>query len=174
MVVLICTIPLLMSFFAPNSSARATLPSTVSTVYCFGNLFFLGLAQRTVGKVRTWTADLRCKADNVFLEITIASSTLLLTPITRHLAHPHIPTTTSGLPCTLTLVRPPPTPTRPHNAPPIGVDGISPVLRVRLVSIMGLKAGSRCDVGTRRDCGLGVWSADPARHSLLIIILNRV
>ncbi|OCF38777.1 hypothetical protein I317_07433 [Kwoniella heveanensis CBS 569] len=47
---LICTIPLLGTFFPPDSAIRGTLASYLSTAYCFGNLFFLGLAQRSVGK----------------------------------------------------------------------------------------------------------------------------
>lgn len=49
--VLICTIPLLSSFFPLKSSVRTNLASYLSTIYCFGNLFFLGIAQRDVGKV---------------------------------------------------------------------------------------------------------------------------
>jgi hypothetical protein len=49
--VLICTIPLLASFFDPSSSTHANLASYLSTTFCFGNLLFLGLAQRDVGKV---------------------------------------------------------------------------------------------------------------------------
>ncbi|WVF72400.1 hypothetical protein IAT40_007215 [Kwoniella sp. CBS 6097] len=47
---LICTIPLLGTFFPPESAVKGTLASYLSTAYCFGNLFFLGLAQRSVGK----------------------------------------------------------------------------------------------------------------------------
>ncbi|WVQ98536.1 hypothetical protein IAU59_005662 [Kwoniella sp. CBS 9459] len=47
---LICTLPLLGSFFPPESAIKGTLASYLSTAYCFGNLFFLGLAQRSVGK----------------------------------------------------------------------------------------------------------------------------
>ncbi|WWD15728.1 hypothetical protein CI109_100150 [Kwoniella shandongensis] len=47
---LICTFPLLISFFPPESSARSSLASVLATSYCFGNLFFLGLAQRQVGQ----------------------------------------------------------------------------------------------------------------------------
>lgn len=46
---LICTFPLLSSFF--TGPLATNLPSYVGTVFCFANLFFLGLAQRTVGKV---------------------------------------------------------------------------------------------------------------------------
>ncbi|WRT66915.1 uncharacterized protein IL334_003880 [Kwoniella shivajii] len=47
---LLCTIPLLISFFPPDSTVRSSLASYISSSYCFGNLFFLGLAQRNVGK----------------------------------------------------------------------------------------------------------------------------
>jgi hypothetical protein len=46
---LICTFPVLTEFF--TGSTKANLPSYLGTVYCFGNLFFLGIAQRNVGKV---------------------------------------------------------------------------------------------------------------------------
>ncbi|WVW83384.1 hypothetical protein I302_105403 [Kwoniella bestiolae CBS 10118] len=46
---LICTIPLFISFFPSDSSIKSNLASYVSSSYCFGNLFFLGLAQRNVG-----------------------------------------------------------------------------------------------------------------------------
>ncbi|WVQ70358.1 uncharacterized protein L199_008585 [Kwoniella botswanensis] len=48
---LICTIPLFITFFPPDSSSsvKSNLASYVSSSYCFGNLFFLGLAQRNVG-----------------------------------------------------------------------------------------------------------------------------
>jgi solute carrier family 29 (equilibrative nucleoside transporter), member 1/2/3 len=49
-VVLICTIPLLASFFPLTSTIRTTLASSLSTAFCFSNLFFLGLAQRDVGR----------------------------------------------------------------------------------------------------------------------------
>ncbi|OWT42198.1 solute carrier family 29 (equilibrative nucleoside transporter), member 1/2/3 [Cryptococcus neoformans] len=48
---LICTFPLLISYLPPDQSLRGNLSSILSTVYCFGNLFFLGVAQRHVGKV---------------------------------------------------------------------------------------------------------------------------
>ncbi|WVQ78261.1 hypothetical protein IAT38_000345 [Cryptococcus sp. DSM 104549] len=48
---LICTFPLLISYFPTDSTIRPILASCLSTVYCFGNLFFLGLAQRHVGRV---------------------------------------------------------------------------------------------------------------------------
>ncbi|KAL0250237.1 hypothetical protein I308_102410 [Cryptococcus tetragattii IND107] len=48
---LICTFPLLISYLPPDSNLRGNLSSILSTVYCFGNLFFLGMAQRHVGKV---------------------------------------------------------------------------------------------------------------------------
>jgi len=51
-VVLICTMPLLSSFFPDGSPLRSSLASWLSSVYCFGNLFFLGLAQKEAGKVR--------------------------------------------------------------------------------------------------------------------------
>ncbi|WWC61367.1 uncharacterized protein I303_103948 [Kwoniella dejecticola CBS 10117] len=47
---LICTIPLLTTFFPSDSSVKSNLASYISSSYCFGNLFFLGLAQRNVGK----------------------------------------------------------------------------------------------------------------------------
>jgi hypothetical protein len=49
--VLICTIPLLASFFDERSATHANLASYLSTAFCFSNLLFLGLAQRDVGKV---------------------------------------------------------------------------------------------------------------------------
>lgn len=49
--VLICSFPLFSSFFPAESSTRSNLASILSTVYCFSNLFFLGVAQRTVGTV---------------------------------------------------------------------------------------------------------------------------
>ncbi|KAL7422151.1 hypothetical protein Q5752_002795 [Cryptotrichosporon argae] len=48
--VLICTFPLLASFF-PDSSTRTNLASYLSTIYCFNNLLFLGVAQRDAGRV---------------------------------------------------------------------------------------------------------------------------
>ncbi|TYJ52556.1 hypothetical protein B9479_006846 [Cryptococcus floricola] len=45
---LICTFPLLISYLPADSAMRGSLSSILSTVYCFGNLFFLGLAQRHV------------------------------------------------------------------------------------------------------------------------------
>ncbi|WWC85263.1 uncharacterized protein L201_000125 [Kwoniella dendrophila CBS 6074] len=49
---LICTIPLLTTFFPTNSTSnlKSNLASYISTSFCFGNLFFLGLAQRNVRK----------------------------------------------------------------------------------------------------------------------------
>ncbi|WVR04997.1 hypothetical protein IAU60_002009 [Kwoniella sp. DSM 27419] len=47
---LICTIPLLTTFFPLDNPVRTSLASYLSSSYCFGNLFFLGLAQRSVGK----------------------------------------------------------------------------------------------------------------------------
>jgi equilibrative nucleoside transporter 1/2/3 len=47
---LICTIPLLGSLFPTDSSLHRTLASYLSTAFCFANLFFLGLAQRDVGR----------------------------------------------------------------------------------------------------------------------------
>ena len=49
--VLICTIPLLASFFPPTSGVKTTLASWLASAYCFGNLTFLGIAQRNVGIV---------------------------------------------------------------------------------------------------------------------------
>lgn len=49
--VLICTMPLLSSFFMEEDPHHANLASWLSSVYCFGNLFFLGLAQRDAGNV---------------------------------------------------------------------------------------------------------------------------
>lgn len=47
---LICTYPLFTSFFLFGAT-RSNLASYLSTVYCFSNLLFLGIAQRNVGKV---------------------------------------------------------------------------------------------------------------------------
>ncbi|KAK8869994.1 hypothetical protein IAR55_000564 [Kwoniella newhampshirensis] len=47
---LICTFPLLNSYFPPESPLRSSLASVLATSYCFGNLFFLGMAQRHVGQ----------------------------------------------------------------------------------------------------------------------------
>ena len=49
--VLICSFPLFSSLFPLDSSLRSNLASVLSTVYCFSNLFFLGVAQKTVGSV---------------------------------------------------------------------------------------------------------------------------
>lgn len=49
--VLICSFPLLASFFPAGSSYRTNLASYLSSVYCFGNLVFLGVAQRSVATV---------------------------------------------------------------------------------------------------------------------------
>ncbi|ORY25751.1 nucleoside transporter-domain-containing protein [Naematelia encephala] len=47
---LICTMPLLASYFPEDSPTKASLASWLSTAFCLGNLFFLGSAQRSVGK----------------------------------------------------------------------------------------------------------------------------
>jgi equilibrative nucleoside transporter 1/2/3 len=47
-----CTFPLLVSFYPADSKTGQNLPSLLSTVYCFVQLIFLGVAQRQVGKVR--------------------------------------------------------------------------------------------------------------------------
>ncbi|WWC69661.1 uncharacterized protein I206_103604 [Kwoniella pini CBS 10737] len=47
---LLCTIPLLTTFFPTDSSMKSNLASYISSSFCFGNLFFLGMAQRSVGK----------------------------------------------------------------------------------------------------------------------------
>lgn len=46
-----CTFPLFVSFYPPDSTTGQNLTSLLSTVYCFGQLVFLGLAQVQVGKV---------------------------------------------------------------------------------------------------------------------------
>lgn len=48
---LMCTFPLLVSFYPADSKTGQNLPSLLSTAYCFGQLVFLGLAQRQVGRV---------------------------------------------------------------------------------------------------------------------------
>jgi equilibrative nucleoside transporter 1/2/3 len=48
-----CTFPLLVSFYPADSKTGQNLPSLLSTVYCFVQLIFLGVAQRQVGKVRS-------------------------------------------------------------------------------------------------------------------------
>jgi equilibrative nucleoside transporter 1/2/3 len=47
---LMCTFPLLLSL-TEEGSLRDNLPSYLSTTFCFANLFFLGVAQRTVSRV---------------------------------------------------------------------------------------------------------------------------
>ncbi|BEJ01018.1 hypothetical protein CcaverHIS631_0508750 [Cutaneotrichosporon cavernicola] len=47
---LMCTFPLLISL-TEEGPLRSNLPSYLSTAFCFANLFFLGLAQRTVASV---------------------------------------------------------------------------------------------------------------------------
>ncbi|CAK9780844.1 hypothetical protein CC85DRAFT_261072 [Cutaneotrichosporon oleaginosum] len=47
---LMCTLPLLLSL-TEEGGLRNSLPSYLSTTFCFANLFFLGLAQRTVSRV---------------------------------------------------------------------------------------------------------------------------
>ena len=46
-----CTFPLLVSFYPSESKTGQNLPSLLSTLYCFGQLVFLGIAQLQVGKV---------------------------------------------------------------------------------------------------------------------------
>jgi len=46
-----CTFPLFVSFYPPDSTTGQNLTSLLSTVYCFGQLVFLGFAQAQVGKV---------------------------------------------------------------------------------------------------------------------------
>ncbi|KAK4687129.1 hypothetical protein P7C73_g2984, partial [Tremellales sp. Uapishka_1] len=46
--VLICTLPLLSSFFPVESPIRSHLASYLATIFCFGNLFVLGAIQRKV------------------------------------------------------------------------------------------------------------------------------
>lgn len=46
-----CTFPLFVSFYPPDSTTGQNLTSLLSTVYCFGQLVFLGFAQVQVGKV---------------------------------------------------------------------------------------------------------------------------
>jgi hypothetical protein len=48
---LMCTFPLLVSFYPADSKTGQNLPSLLSTVYCLGQLVFLGIAQRQVGQV---------------------------------------------------------------------------------------------------------------------------
>ncbi|WVN85188.1 uncharacterized protein L203_100333 [Cryptococcus depauperatus CBS 7841] len=69
---LICTYPLLISFFPRESKFRSSLPSLLGTVYCLGNLTFLGFAQRYVG-----TASPAKRLESSLLTLLIIS--LLLT-----------------------------------------------------------------------------------------------
>jgi equilibrative nucleoside transporter 1/2/3 len=52
-----CTFPLLVSFYPADSITGQNLPSLLSTVYCLGQLIFLGIAQRQVGQVRHRRSD---------------------------------------------------------------------------------------------------------------------
>lgn len=48
---LISTFPFLTSLYPPTSTVGQNIPSLLSTIYCLGQLFFLGTAQSAVGKV---------------------------------------------------------------------------------------------------------------------------
>lgn len=51
MAALLCTLPLLSSLLPADSAWTASLSSYVTTTFTLGNFIFLGLAQRSVGKV---------------------------------------------------------------------------------------------------------------------------
>lgn len=92
---LICTFPLLISYLPPDSSLRRNLASVLSTVYCFGNLFFLGMAQRHVGKVCFRGAVGKSRSDTAIGQVSPAKrlhSSLLILLVTALLTtYPALP-----------------------------------------------------------------------------------
>ena len=78
MAVLICTFPLLASFFPEESGMRASLASWLSTVFCFANFIFLGIAQKQVGKI---SPSPRLHSSLVLLFITSILFTFLVLPL---------------------------------------------------------------------------------------------
>jgi len=75
--VLICTFPLFASYFPPDSKLRLQLASWLSTAFCFGNLFALGIAQRDVGRSSPMS---RLESALLVLFLTMALTTLPVLP----------------------------------------------------------------------------------------------
>lgn len=91
-VVLICTMPLLSSFFMEEDPHRTNLASWLSSVYCFGNLFFLGLAQRDAGRVSNFSCKSRDHSDlQMSPSSALRSSLVLLFILSLLMAFPLTP-----------------------------------------------------------------------------------
>lgn len=85
--------PLLSSFFPEESPLRSSLASWLSSVYCFGNLLFLGLAQRDAGKVRIYLRGQRC---GLTPAVAISSITSFPSPPLDHIYSRHLPPPPAG------------------------------------------------------------------------------
>lgn len=96
-IALISTFPFLASLYSPSSKIGQNLPSILSTVYCLGQLFFLGTAQGAVGQVSVLLrAKYSCFTDydlqNRFLILERITANIIVGPginaNSRHRPHP--------------------------------------------------------------------------------------
>jgi hypothetical protein len=93
-----CTFPLLVSFYPSDSKTGQNLPSLLSTVYCFGQLVFLGIAQLQVGKVSRLLSGVVCVAEQA---VKPNQSNTMVTPPAHcdiHLDHLPTPSAPSAVP----------------------------------------------------------------------------
>ncbi len=128
-----------------------SLASWLSTAYCFSNLFFLGAAQRGVGKV--CRHNLWRDQDFDITQDTPIAPTSLRPPTPSHRLSPnHLPRPTLPPPSPrFHHAQLPPSPAYHPHTSPCPVDSIPPIGSLRPRLTMGFTRSHRGDVGTRRN-----------------------